>query len=203
MRRVAVRRINEWDGPSMLKIYAPYLPGPEAPEGELPELSTYIQRIDRYTYGLGWILCEIDSTPAGFCFLKEDRREPENLFSVELQLYVKGEFQGRGVGKALMALITDIMEYGNRKKVTARVALPNPAAEAFFQAVGFSRKVLEPGALKKPGGPYDVQVWEKELSPKDSAAQRPTKPYLIENYDYEMAREQAAKLVREERRSKE
>ena len=83
------------------------------------------------------------------------------------------------------------------------LGVADTAAEAFFQAVGFSRKALEPGALKKPGGPYDVQVWEKELSPKDPAAQRPTKPYLIENYDYEMAREQAAKLVREERRSKE
>lgn len=203
MRKVAVRRINEWDGPSMLKIYAPYIQGPETPEDQLPELSAYIQRIDRYTYGLGWVLCEIDSTPAGFCHLTEDRREPENSFSVELQVYVKPEFRGRGVGRALLALMTDIMEYGNRKKVTARVALPNLAAEKFFEALGFSRRTLEPKALNKPGGPYDVLVWEKSLSPKDPAAERPTKPYLIENSDYEAAREEAAKLVKEERGRKE
>ena len=73
MKKVAVRRVNEWDGPSMLKIYAPYTEGLEAFEGEPPELQEYIQRIDRYTYGLGWILCEIDSTPSGFCCLTEDR----------------------------------------------------------------------------------------------------------------------------------
>ena len=83
MAKVAVRRVNEWDGPSMLKIYAPYVGTPLAPEDALPELQDYIRRIDTYTYGLGWLLCEIDSTPAGFCHLTENRNDPENLFSVE------------------------------------------------------------------------------------------------------------------------
>ena len=98
MAKVAVRRINEWDGPSMLKIYAPYVGTPLAPEDALPELQDYIRRIDTYTYGLGWLLCEIDSTPAGFCHLTENRHDPENLFSVEFQLYVKAEYQRMGVG---------------------------------------------------------------------------------------------------------
>ena len=38
MARVAVRRVNEWDGPSMLKIYTPYTGTVLAPEGEPPEL---------------------------------------------------------------------------------------------------------------------------------------------------------------------
>ena len=138
MKKVAVRRVNEWDGPSMLKIYAPYTEGLEAFEGEPPELQEYIQRIDRYTYGLGWILCEIDSTPSGFCCLTEDREAPEDLFSVELQLYVKQDCRRRGVGSALWALMRDIMELGNRRKVTARVLLPNPEAQAFFLHAGFS-----------------------------------------------------------------
>ena len=79
MKKVAVRRVNEWDGPSMLKIYAPYTEGLEAFEGEPPELQEYIQRIDRYTYGLGWILCEIDSTPSGFCCLTAARAAWEEV----------------------------------------------------------------------------------------------------------------------------
>ena len=57
MQKIAVRRVNEWDGPSMLKIYAPYTGTCCAPEAEPPELQAYIARIDRYTYGLGWLLC--------------------------------------------------------------------------------------------------------------------------------------------------
>ena len=53
MARTAVRRVNEWDGPSMLKVYTPYTGTPAAPEGEAPDLQAYVRRIDRYTYGLG------------------------------------------------------------------------------------------------------------------------------------------------------
>ena len=180
----------------MLKIYAPYTEGLEAFEGEPPELQEYIQRIDRYTYGLGWILCEIDSTPSGFCCLTEDREAPEDLFSVELQLYVKQDCRRRGVGSALWALMRDIMELGNRRRVTARVLLPNPEAQAFFLHAGFSPVRTERGGAEKWGEPHDVLVLQRELVPSDPGAERPTKPYLIENADYEAARERAALLVK-------
>lgn len=193
MTKVAVRRINEWDGPSMLKIYTPYTGTPAAPEQEPPALQDYIARIDRYTYGLGWLLCEIDSTPAGFCHLTEDRHDPENLFSVEFQLYVKPEYQRIGVGTALWTLMRDMMELGSRKQVFARVGLPNGEAERFFEAMGFA-----PYAAEREGD-REIQVMRYELAPADPTVQRPTKPYLIENLDYEAARERAAKLVRVKR----
>ncbi len=188
--KVAVRRVNEWDGPSMLKIYAPYTGSSRTPEQQPPELQEYIRRIDRYTYGLGWLLCEIDSTPAGFCHLTEDRYDPENLFSVEFQLYVKPDFLRRGVGTALWTLMRDMMELGNRRQVFARVDRQNPEAERFFEAMGFL-----PHAVKREGD-REIQVFRYELAPADPGAPRPTKPYLIENLDYERAREQAAKLVK-------
>lgn len=186
MARVAVRRINEWDGPAMLKIYQHYVGTAKAPEAELPDLRDYVQRIDRYTYGLGWIMCEIDSTPAGFCHLTENRNDPENLFSVELQLYVKPEFSRIGVGKALWSLIRDMMQYGSRKEVTVRLREPNPEGMEFLKAMGFKENGREDEAI----------LMRYELAPADPDAKKPIKPYLIENADYEHAREQAAKLVR-------
>ncbi len=188
MAKVAVRRVNEWDGPSMLKIYAPYAGTCHAPEREAPELQEYIRRIDRYTYGLGWLLCEIDSTPAGFCHLTEDREDPENLFSVEFQLYVKPEFQRIGVGTALWTLMRDMMELGNRRRVTARPDPQNREAQVFFLKQGFSP------CREYPGGAGEL-VLTRALSPADPRAERPTKPYLLENLDYERARERAALLV--------
>ena len=189
MARTAVRRVNEWDGPSMLKIYTPYTGTTAAPEGEAPDLQAYVRRIDRYTYGLGWLLCEIDHQTVGFCHLSEDPAAPEDLFTVEFQLYVKQGMCRRHSGAALWELMRDMLEMGNRRRVVCRVHRENQAALAFFQAMGFVPLEGEP-----PEEPEKLWL-AYHLRPWDPAAPKPTKPYLVEAADYEAAREKAAALV--------
>lgn len=189
MARTAVRRVNEWDGPSMLKVYTPYTGTPAAPEREAPDLQAYVRRIDRYTYGLGWLLCEIDHQTVGFCHLSEDPAAPEDLFTVEFQLYVKQGMCRRHIGAALWELMQDMLEMGNRRRVVCRVHRENQAALAFFQAMGFVPLEGEP-----PEEPEKLWL-AYHLRPWDPAAPKPTKPYLVEAADYEAAREKAAALV--------
>ena len=189
MARTAVRRVNEWDGPSMLKVYTPYTGTPAAPEREAPDLQAYVRRIDRYTYGLGWLLCEIDHQTVGFCHLSEDPAAPEDLFTVEFQLYVKQGMCRRHIGTALWELMRDMLEMGNRRRVVCRVHRENQAALAFFQAMGFVPLEGEP-----PEEPEKLWL-AYHLRPGDPAAPKPTKPYLVEAADYEAAREKAAALV--------
>lgn len=189
MARTAVRRVNEWDGPSMLKVYTPYTGTPAAPEGEAPDLQAYVRRIDCYTYGLGWLLCEIDHQTVGFCHLSEDPAAPEDLFTVEFQLYVKQGMCRRHIGTALWELMRDMLEMGNRRRVVCRVHRENQAALAFFRAMGFVPLEGEP-----PEEPEKLWL-AYHLRPWDPAAPKPTKPYLVEAADYEAAREKAAALV--------
>lgn len=189
MARTAVRRVNEWDGPSMLKVYTPYTGTPATPEREAPDLQAYVRRIDRYTYGLGWLLCEIDHQTVGFCHLSEDPAAPEDLFTVEFQLYVKQGMCRRHIGTALWDLMRDMLEMGNRRRVVCRVHRENQAALAFFQAMGFVPLEGEP-----PEEPEKLWL-AYHLRPWDPAAPKPTKPYLVEAADYEAAREKAAALV--------
>lgn len=189
MARTAVRRVNEWDGPSMLKVYTPYTGTPATPEREAPDLQAYVRRIDRYTYGLGWLLCEIDHQTVGFCHLSEDPAAPEDLFTVEFQLYVKQGMCRRHIGAALWELMRDMLEMGNRRRVVCRVHRENQAALAFFQAMGFVPLEGEP-----PEEPEKLWL-AYHLRPWDPAAPKPTKPYLVEAADYETAREKAAALV--------
>lgn len=189
MARTAVRRVNEWDGPSMLKVYTPYTGTPAAPEREAPDLQAYVRRIDRYTYGLGWLLCEIDHQTVGFCHLSEDPAAPEDLFTVEFQLYVKQGMCRRHIGTALWELMRDMLEMGNRRRVVCRVHRENQAALAFFRAMGFV-----PLEEKPPEEPEKLWL-AYHLRPWDPAAPKPTKPYLVEAADYEAAREKAAALV--------
>lgn len=189
MARTAVRRVNEWDGPSMLKVYTPYTGTTAAPEREAPDLQAYVRRIDRYTYGLGWLLCEIDHQTVGFCHLSEDPAAPEDLFTVEFQLYVKQGMCRRHIGAALWELMRDMLEMGNRRRVVCRVHRENQAALAFFQAMGFVPLEGEP-----PEEPEKLWL-AYHLRPWDPAVPKPTKPYLVEAADYEAAREKAAALV--------
>ena len=189
MARTAVRRVNEWDGPSMLKVYTPYTGTTAAPEREAPDLQAYVRRIDRYTYGLGWLLCEIDHQTVGFCHLSEDPAAPEDLFTVEFQLYVKQGMCRRHIGTSLRDLMRDMLEMGNRRRVVCRVHRENQAALAFFQAMGFVPLEGEP-----PEEPEKLWL-AYHLRPWDPAAPKPTKPYLVEAADYEAAREKAAALV--------
>lgn len=189
MAKTAVRRVNEWDGPSMLKVYTPYTGTTAAPEREAPDLQAYVRRIDRYTYGLGWLLCEIDHQTVGFCHLSEDPAAPEDLFTVEFQLYVKQGMCRRHIGTALWELMRDMLEMGNRRRVVCRVHRENQAALAFFQAMGFVPLEGEP-----PEEPEKLWL-AYHLRPWDPAAPKPTKPYLVEAADYEAAREKAAALV--------
>lgn len=189
MARTAVRRVNEWDGPSMLKVYTPYTGTTATPEREAPDLQAYVRRIDRCTYGLGWLLCEIDHQTVGFCHLSEDPAAPEDLFTVEFQLYVKRGMCRRHIGTALWELMRDMLEMGNRRRVVCRVHRENQAALAFFRAMGFVPLEGEP-----PEEPEKLWL-AYHLRPWDPAAPKPTKPYLVEAADYEAAREKAAALV--------
>ena len=189
MGRTAVRRVNEWDGPSMLKVYSPYTGRHMAPEQEPPGLQEYVQRIDRYTYGLGWLLGEVDHQTVGFCHLSEDPSQPEDLFSVEFQLYVKQGLSRRRIGTALWQLMREMMEMGNRRRVLCRVDRDNQAALDFFTAMGFVSLAGDPP--EEPEKAWLVY----QLAPWDPQAAKPTKPYLVEAEDYEAARERAAGLV--------
>lgn len=186
--KTAVRRINEWDAPSMLKIYTPYIENTHfTPDKEVPKLSDFIQRIDKYTYGRGWIMTEVDGVTAGFCLLTENGVEKGDMFTADIQLYVAEDYLRRGVGTSLYSLMLSMMHYENYRRVTAHITLPNDAAVAFHEKMGFSRVSEKDGVL----------LMARDIEQADPNAERFTKPYLIDKYDYERSREHAATLVRE------
>lgn len=196
MQKVNVRRINEWDAPAMLKIYGPYADaGLCIPENSAPSLPDYISRIDRYTYGRGWIMCEIGNVPAGICVITEALQDPENPFASDIEIYVKPEFQRRHVGTALFSLMRDMMQHGNRRSVFAWIFAENEAAISFFASLGFVAESPDGQPLSRNSGEKERVCMHRNLLPDQMDAVLPTKPYLIDHHDYEAAREKAALLV--------
>lgn len=194
--RVLVRRVNEWDAPTMLKVYEPYI-ATNATEDEVqPTIAEFVQRIDKHTYGTGWIISEIDGETGGFCLLTESRDNTKDAFTNEIRLFVRPEFKRRGIGSSLYSLMLDMMAAGNKRAAVARIPLPNDEAVAFHQKFGFYEAGIEKEGMKKGGKTYDVLVMKKDLNPYDGNAEKPVKPFLIDAVDYERFRLKAAALVK-------
>ena len=75
--------------------------------------------------------------PWAFAISAKTPPQPEDLFSVEFQLYVKQGLSRRRIGTALWQLMREMMEMGNRRRVLCRVDRDNQAALDFFTAMGF------------------------------------------------------------------
>ncbi len=177
--RTLVRTVNEWDAPTMLKIYDNYIGTNTCSDTELPTIAEFVKRIDKYTYGFGWLLSEIDSETAGFCVLSENSYNPKDMFSAEIKLWVKPNLMRRGVGNSLYHMMFGLMELGDKRKVYARINLPNSDAVAFHKHWGFNEVETLKGGFEKNGDKYDVLVMERDLVPSKPDAIKPIKPIIV------------------------
>lgn len=177
--RTLVRTVNEWDAPTMLKIYDNYIDTNTCADTTLPTIAEFVQRIDKYTYGFGWLLSEIDSETAGFCVLSENSYNPKDMFSAEINLWVKPSLMRRGVGDSLYHMMFGLMELGDKRKVYARINLPNNDAVEFHKHWGFNEVETVKGGFEKNGDKYDVLVMERDLVPSKPDAVKPIKPIIV------------------------
>lgn len=177
--RTLVRTVNEWDAPTMLKIYNNYIDTNTCSDTSLPSIAEFVKRIDKYTYGFGWLLSEIDSETAGFCVLSENSYNPADMFSAEINLWVKPNLMRRGVGDSLYHMMFGLMELGDKRKVFARINLPNSDAIAFHKHWGFHEVETVKNGFEKNGDKFDVLVMERDLTPSKPNAIKSIKPIIV------------------------
>lgn len=195
---VCVRRVNEWDAPAMLKIYTEAIEqGLYAHENEVPALAEYVRRVDRYTYSRGWTLADVDGRCAGFAVAHECFDFPDDPYAMDVEVYVASHMRGRGVGSAVVGLIRDLAELGNRRILRARMPESNTVAIECFKACGFTELRRDENFRLRDGKPEAWVVLENRLSPADPDPKRPTKPYLVLSEDYEAARLARGEQIRE------
>lgn len=186
---VCVRRVNEWDAPAMLKIYAEAIEDGLSPhEREVPELSEFVRRVDRYTYSRGWTLADVDGRCAGFAVAHECLDAPDDPYLLDVEVYVLRSMRRCGVGSAVAGLIRDLAELGNRRALRVRLPESNAGAVAFFESIGYGFLRRDAHFRLKDSAPEAWVVLECRLSPADPNPMRPTKPYLVLSADYEAAR---------------
>ena len=101
------------------------------------------------------------------------RTRPAYRWSVETGIYLAPGAGGRGLGKRLLAALTDLLERQGYVAAIGAIALPNEASVRLHEALGFVAAGTYRGTGFKMGTWIDVGLWQKDLAPRTASPAEP------------------------------
>ena len=144
-----IRDVREGDAAAVAAIYGHHvLHGTAAYDTEPPSVDDTLAKIRRIT-SPGWpfIIAEQDGAPAGYAYVTQFRDRAAYAWTCETSVYVHPEWQGRGVGKALLRELCDKAEAFGFRQIVGVIGGAEPASIALHASCGFE----EVGRLRAAG----------------------------------------------------
>jgi L-amino acid N-acyltransferase YncA len=158
------------DGAPCAAIYAPYVDGRGTSfEERPPARDEFARRIERVSAGHPWLVAERGSEIAGFAYATSHRERPAYRWTAETSVYIAGDHQGQGVGKALYGALFELLRRQGLHVALAGITLPNEASVGLHESFGFERVGVYRQVGFKAGGWRDVSWWQLMLAPLTSA----------------------------------
>lgn len=133
------------------------------PPDELEMACRWKALVDR---GFPYLVAELDGTFAGYAYASGYRAREGYRWTVEDTLYVQSEFQGRGIGRALLARLIEACEtLGFRQMVAVIGDRSNLASIALHERLGFRTVGVFEGLGRKHGRWLDTVQMQRKLGP--------------------------------------
>jgi phosphinothricin acetyltransferase len=129
---------------------------------------------ERTTAGYPVLVAEVDGVVAGFAAYSQWRARYGYRFSVENSVYLADEYQGRGIGRALMIELIALARAAGMHLMIADIEAGNTASIRLHESLGF----VEQGMLREIGTKFDrwldlaILVLPLDVRPVDDAAPR-------------------------------
>ena len=141
MRRSAamIRDGTEGDAAAITAIYAHHvLHGTASYDTEPPSIDDTLAKIRRIT-GAGWpfIVAEQNGDVAGYAYVTQFRDRAAYAWMSENSIYVHPDWQGRGIGKALLHELLKRAEAFGFRQMAAVIGGAEPASIALHASCGF------------------------------------------------------------------
>ena len=173
---VTIRLATEQDAAALAAIYAPYVTGSAISFEEIaPDAAEMARRIRGDRPGFHpWLIAEEDGRALGYCASSPFRTRPAYRWAVETGIYLTPEAYGRGIGRALLDAMCDLLERQGFVAVIGAIALPNPPSVALHEKLGFEHVGGYRGTGFKQGAWLDVGLWQKDLAARTDAPSEPT-----------------------------
>lgn len=169
-----IRLAEARDAAAIADIYAPYcLETPVSFEEVAPSADEMAARIARVTAKYPWLVLELDGALVGYAYGGTHRERAAYRWSVEVTVYVRQGWHGRGIGRALYTALFELLARQGYYRAFGGVTLPNAGSEKLHEAMGFTRVGTFHAIGHKFGQWHDVGWYERELQPLAAAPNEP------------------------------
>lgn len=165
-----IRPATTADAEDMRAVYAPYVDTPVTFDVDVPTPRQFAARLGEVMPAFPCFVLELDGRVAGFAYAHAQATRAAYRWNAELSVYLEPGATGRGAGRALYALVLELLRHQGIKSAYGLVTVPNAASERLHESLGFARAWVQPRAGWKNGSWHDVAWFVKHLAPFDGDA---------------------------------
>lgn len=200
MIAATIRIATPEDARSILEIYAPYITHTSLTfETEVPSEQAFAERMRNYLQTWPWLVCEVDGNIAGYSYATRYRERTGYQWCTESSIYIKDEFKGTGMAKALYSALFEILKRQGFRNVYAVINLPNDRSVVFHESCGFSWFATYENVGYKLGQWKNVGWWRLQIN---DYSDEPDPPIAFKKMDKSSLKEifdKAEKLIQKKK----
>ena len=163
------------DGATVAAIYRPYVTDAATSfEIDPPDGAEMARRIESVLAVAPWLVCVGPTDDVvGYAYAGRHRERAAYQWSVDATVYIRTDHHRRGVGRALYAVLFDLLRLQGFYVAHAGITLPNAGSIGLHEAVGFRLVGVYPAVGWKHGAWRDVGWWHLPLRERPPAPEPP------------------------------
>jgi phosphinothricin acetyltransferase len=163
------------DGAGIAAIYRPYVEETLVSFEEVaPSAAEMAERIRSTLTWTPWLVAsDDDGVVVGYAYASRHRERAGYRWSVDISVYVDGDWQRRGVGRALYAQLLPILERQGFVNMYAGITVPNPGSVRLHESIGMRLIGVYEHVGFKFGEWPDVAWYGMILNPPTSSPAEP------------------------------
>jgi L-amino acid N-acyltransferase YncA len=174
-----IRPAKREDASQIAEIYRPFCEDNCVSfETEAPDAAEMAARIEKISRRHAWLVDDVDGVIAGYAYASPHRERAAYRWVVEVTVYIHEKFRGKGVGRALYTQLFERLRALGAHRAYAGILVPNPASQAFHEAMGFTLVGIYRNVGFKLGEWRDVGWWELSLLPQTGIPAEPKLPLI-------------------------
>ena len=126
------------DVPEILEIYAPYVLQSTATfEYDVPCRSEFIRRFETITTQFPWLVWEAEGQILGYAYASPPFQRAAYSWCAEATVYLRPQARGKGIAKALYAMLEAILKQQGYQVLYALVCGENTPSLRFHEKMGY------------------------------------------------------------------